>query len=365
MYCTTCGSFSSSGDHRCDVPAAEPELAAVGAAIGVAGGSARATPPGWHPDPANAAQLRYWDGSRWTEHIAAAGRHAWPGFGRLVGVIPSTVGKRGRYDVVVYDEAVLFAKVPGTDLASVGGLIGLFTVGIVLGYVIGDYVGASRNQERIAELATADPREILTRDRRNDALPISSLANGKAVVWGRSGGRLDLRTVTGDRHKRRWTRPHTRNIEVEPMLARTIGTRIPVRRGSSLRPYLALIAMLAFVALILLAVAIPTFLGARDSANDRAALRSVLGTPCQRLYELDARAAEGAEPSFQEVDAVMDELVVGFGRATAVSTDYVEAQGAATRIDEALASVSAGTPGAGPDMADFNLVFGACSSVVG
>ncbi len=26
-------------------------------------------PPGWHPDPGGSAQLRYWDGYRWTEHL--------------------------------------------------------------------------------------------------------------------------------------------------------------------------------------------------------------------------------------------------------------------------------------------------------
>lgn len=28
-----------------------------------------AVPAGWHPDPTGAAQLRYWDGARWTEHV--------------------------------------------------------------------------------------------------------------------------------------------------------------------------------------------------------------------------------------------------------------------------------------------------------
>lgn len=31
-----------------------------------------ATPAGWYPNPENAAQLRYWDGSQWTHHTAAA-----------------------------------------------------------------------------------------------------------------------------------------------------------------------------------------------------------------------------------------------------------------------------------------------------
>jgi uncharacterized membrane protein YhaH (DUF805 family) len=53
-----------------------------------------ATPaPGWYPDPANAAALRYWDGAQWTAHQAAgagagAGAGAYPsrsfGFGESV-----------------------------------------------------------------------------------------------------------------------------------------------------------------------------------------------------------------------------------------------------------------------------------------
>jgi Protein of unknown function (DUF2510) len=27
------------------------------------------TPPGWYPDPGGPAQLRWWDGNRWTEHV--------------------------------------------------------------------------------------------------------------------------------------------------------------------------------------------------------------------------------------------------------------------------------------------------------
>lgn len=31
-------------------------------------------PEGWHPDPAGHAELRYWDGHRWTAHISTGGR---------------------------------------------------------------------------------------------------------------------------------------------------------------------------------------------------------------------------------------------------------------------------------------------------
>jgi hypothetical protein len=31
------------------------------------------TPAGWHPDPEDPSQLRYWDGDAWTEHRSPAG----------------------------------------------------------------------------------------------------------------------------------------------------------------------------------------------------------------------------------------------------------------------------------------------------
>ncbi len=27
-------------------------------------------PAGWYPDPADESKIRYWDGERWTEHVA-------------------------------------------------------------------------------------------------------------------------------------------------------------------------------------------------------------------------------------------------------------------------------------------------------
>ncbi len=34
------------------------------------------TPAGWYPDPSNAAQQRYWDGTQWTEHVQGAAEAA-------------------------------------------------------------------------------------------------------------------------------------------------------------------------------------------------------------------------------------------------------------------------------------------------
>ena len=32
------------------------------------------TPAGWYPDPSGRFEMRYWDGSAWTEHVARGGQ---------------------------------------------------------------------------------------------------------------------------------------------------------------------------------------------------------------------------------------------------------------------------------------------------
>jgi len=39
-----------------------------------AGASAAAAPAGWYADPSSRYELRYWDGSQWTEHVSRAGQ---------------------------------------------------------------------------------------------------------------------------------------------------------------------------------------------------------------------------------------------------------------------------------------------------
>lgn len=36
-----------------------------------------APPPEWLPDPTGRHQLRYWDGSRWSEHVSDRGEQSW------------------------------------------------------------------------------------------------------------------------------------------------------------------------------------------------------------------------------------------------------------------------------------------------
>jgi len=48
--------------------------AAATPAAGPSQGAAPAVPPGWFTDPSNRYELRYWDGSAWTEHVARGGQ---------------------------------------------------------------------------------------------------------------------------------------------------------------------------------------------------------------------------------------------------------------------------------------------------
>lgn len=47
---------------------------AGGAPAAPAAQTAPSVPPGWYADPAGRYELRYWDGSAWTEHVSRAGQ---------------------------------------------------------------------------------------------------------------------------------------------------------------------------------------------------------------------------------------------------------------------------------------------------
>ncbi len=58
--------------------AAEPAAAAMGATAAEpaaeTASTAGAAPAGWYADPSSRYELRYWDGSQWTEHVSRAGQ---------------------------------------------------------------------------------------------------------------------------------------------------------------------------------------------------------------------------------------------------------------------------------------------------
>lgn len=54
------------------VSAASPQPAAASAAAATS--SVGGTPAGWYHDPSGRYELRYWNGSEWTEHVSRAGQ---------------------------------------------------------------------------------------------------------------------------------------------------------------------------------------------------------------------------------------------------------------------------------------------------
>jgi hypothetical protein len=56
-------------------PAAEP-MAVAAPAAAPAPAPADAVPAGWYPDPSSRFELRYWDGTRWTEHVSRGGQQS-------------------------------------------------------------------------------------------------------------------------------------------------------------------------------------------------------------------------------------------------------------------------------------------------
>ncbi len=54
--------------------AAPAAAAAAAAPTSPAQPATPSVPAGWYPDPAGRFELRYWDGSAWTEHVSRAGQ---------------------------------------------------------------------------------------------------------------------------------------------------------------------------------------------------------------------------------------------------------------------------------------------------
>ncbi len=72
------GASSSSADSAASAPevASTPSTPAetATATTGSAASDAGAAPAGWYADPSSRFELRYWDGSQWTEHVSRGGQ---------------------------------------------------------------------------------------------------------------------------------------------------------------------------------------------------------------------------------------------------------------------------------------------------
>ncbi len=74
------------------------------------------SPANWHPDPVNRHQLRYWDGTQWTEHVSDNG---------ITGIDPLQQGKLDRLDSALTvgnegDPTKIAAQINKTGYAGAG-----------------------------------------------------------------------------------------------------------------------------------------------------------------------------------------------------------------------------------------------------
>ncbi|MFI5427538.1 DUF2510 domain-containing protein [Aeromicrobium sp. UC242_57] len=77
-------------------------------------------PAAWYPDPSRRRELRFWDGTQWTEHVASAGTTGVDPLPQPA-LLPSRRPRRSRHlgwlGLVVIALAVTFIAVPGVAFA--------------------------------------------------------------------------------------------------------------------------------------------------------------------------------------------------------------------------------------------------------
>lgn len=93
-------------------------------------------PAGWYSDPGNASQLRFWDGSAWTEHSAPAGT---PGLPPATGWGRSPTGKqllRASFQLFRQNRRMIWLPVISGTISAVAFLIvsGLVAVPLIKSY---------------------------------------------------------------------------------------------------------------------------------------------------------------------------------------------------------------------------------------
>lgn len=177
------------------------------------------TEAGWFADPDDATQLRWWDGTAWTEHRAPSGvevapevlAHLLPGHGTKRELVATT-------DRLVIDGQVFLLD----DLTTVqwrairenlnGAYLGTsFTIRVRAGDRVGDYgMNPGSKDIRLDELADAYARVVGLLDAvvcpRLAAAMAAELRAGHTITLGPAGARVEL-TIEGFRLKKPWSKP--------------------------------------------------------------------------------------------------------------------------------------------------------------
>jgi hypothetical protein len=167
--------------------------------------------PGWHPDPAQVGQLRWWNGNEWTVHVRDAG-HRMPR-DKSVGVASALTFFFGPLGLFYVSTSIAVAAL----VVSVAVFVMTLGLGIIVTWpatvVIGCIMADRRHREyqtwllaRSAEHTTAT-RSVLSEDAQS-----MRVLNGFAGWQPDPTGRFELRWWSGDT----WT-PHVMTGEYRTM----------------------------------------------------------------------------------------------------------------------------------------------------
>jgi Protein of unknown function (DUF2510) len=148
-----------------------------------AGGTTPALPPaGWYADPADAHQLRFWDGRVWTERVSQPSSHA----PAPVAVLRSTSSRRGGFGCTAF---------VGATLIVIAIIVGVLVVGARLS-------GSGGEGTAVAACRLA----VVTRLQAPDSAVFSSVeaSEGAPDHWTVTGA-VDSRTAVGTSQRTTFT----------------------------------------------------------------------------------------------------------------------------------------------------------------
>ena len=367
LFCERCGRLRNRATGKCvcdDDPSlavpveARAPVAANGSAVGTVGGTATIAPPVMVPEQsASLSERMAAQRGRRPDPVPQAEAPAPEPI--ELGVFRGAFGdlREGirRFDVRIYDQALVIDRVPGIDpllAARVAGTLVLGPLGFLLGEVIGRRIGRRARARRLA---------ITPQVETGETVPLTQLValTVQRYPWGGSvrvaAGRAGARTFRFSR------RDHTVN-DLAGRFQAAVPNRfsmLPFSNGLGMA-YRAGVVVLLLSALLMLAIPVKmiAFPPAKPGDQYSATVRDALGRACPawraaplsgpqlastaRQLRADFEAAAKGEPAFASLRGDIATVEAFAPKAVAAGAPLSEAaafSAAVDRIDAACAAV--------------------------
>jgi hypothetical protein len=146
---------------------------------------------GWYPDPNGRHELRYWDGSAWTEHISDAGEAGSDPVGDTTQASATPFAETTQVTPTVADQALdgaESAQVPWAPIAAGIAVLVLVIGGLV--FFLGGDDGGSDSASDGAQLTTDDPAVDFT-----ESVNADRAIRFRVIPEGANANELDLAMV--------------------------------------------------------------------------------------------------------------------------------------------------------------------------